>query len=191
MTELDFDVLDLDAAREKRATLRREAGKRQPQLRLGGQTYALPSELPVDTFAPLARVSGNVGMLLRAALDAAGAADDAQRGDAVALLVDSFALDKELLPELMAAVRECAVNLMGEEAVAALLAYRPSREDYAALAKGLFAKYGVSLGEALPPSDSSPSGGTTSNATSNAGTDSTPGTSTATPTDPTSSGSAV
>lgn len=185
--DVDVDVIDLDEQRGQRATMRREQGKKALAVRLQGTTYRMPDELPVDTFAPLAAVTGNVGMLVRAAIDAAQADSDEARMQSVGLLVDSIAVQDDLLPSLLSAVRQCAVNLMGQEAFDAFLAYRPSREDYSALASRLFAAYGVSLGEASTSSGSSPSGGTTSKQTSSGGTGSTPEEPTETPETPGSS----
>lgn len=168
----DYDELDLDARRASRATRRREAGRKPLVLTFGGSSYPLPPELPVHVFAPLRDVSADLGLLLRAAADAAGPDG---RADAASTLLSVFAANENLAPALLAALERCARNLAGDEAYDALMAWGPSAEDLAEIGRGVLTRYGVSLGESSPSSPSSTSEETSSSATSQPTTpDSTP-----------------
>jgi hypothetical protein len=183
-TESDEYVLDLDAER----AARREAAAKPVRLRLGGRTFDLPAELPIDVLQPLENLDIDLAMLIRQAVTLAqGQSDPAA---ATALVVDLLVANPNLPKSLIDAVRQMGQRLLGEEAYAALVASRPSYHDVAAVAKYLFKSYGVSLGNASGSNGSSETAGATSPVTSNGSTDSTPGSSSPALTAPASSGSA-
>jgi hypothetical protein len=168
-----FDGLDLDAERAVRAASREGRGQTYP-IRLGGGIVAtLPTELPVDVLAPLRALDGDLTLILRQAMEATKGGANA-RMDATELVVDVLIANPSLPVTAIDIVRDVAVNLLGQEGFAALLAARPSSQDYAALIKGVFRFYGLTLGEALPSSDSSTDVGATSSTTSSENLESTP-----------------
>lgn len=158
--------LDLDAARAAR---KREGAGITPSLRLNGQSYELPVELPVDVFDPLVHVDVDVSLLVRMAMDAREAAEKNDENANMAVLdvlVDLMVANPQLPVDLVGAVKESSRLMLGEECYAALVAFRPTVADLGAIAKHLFRQYGVGLGEALPSSDSSGDTETTSKPTS-------------------------
>lgn len=172
----DLHVLDLDSERRTRAAAREGAGEPLP-VRLGGEVVAtLPPELPLAVLEPLQEISDDLTLLIRQAMqmartDSTNAADAWQAAE---LVIDVFVSSPELPAKILGIIRRCAANLLTEEGLAALLAQRPSANDIAALAKGVFRYYGISLGEASASSDSSTDGGGTSNTTSSGSSGSTP-----------------
>lgn len=173
-TSDDFEF-DLDAAR----AARREK-KKAPTLRIGGTRYELPAELPVDVLAPLTDVDMDVALLVRQVLDARRLAEEQDNPAAanVAMLdaaVDLLVANGSLPQELIDAAKTGARRLLGEDAYAALLDFRPSLGDLVAILKYLGRQYGVGLGEASPSSDSSEGTGTTSKPTSSGSTKPTSG----------------
>ncbi len=182
-------ILDLDRER----AIRREAGRKPTPLRIGGTEVAtLPAELPLDVFAPVKRLNLDFALLFRQALDMTKADSDAQSQRAATdLIVDLLVGNPNLPTDLLAAIHDMGVALMGEEGLAGFLAARPSSDDVGALVKGLFRLYGLSLGEASASLASQESDGTTSTPTSSASTGSTPEASTSSPESPDSSESAA
>lgn len=159
-------LIDLDAHR----SARRETTTGLP-LRLGGQTYVLAPEVPLDVFEPLLAVDVDMALLVRQAMSIANGSNNAQQQrDATALIVDLLVANPNLPRDVISAIVKVAQRMLGEEAYAALVAFRPSKEDAGVLAKALFAHYGVSLGEASAPSEQSEGAGTTSKQTSSGGT---------------------
>ena len=159
-------ALDLDAAREAR---QREGRGIPPSLKFDGVSYELPVELPVDVFEPLADLNVDVSLLVRMALDAYNGAQDAGESANLALLdtlIDLVVANPKLPTELVDAVKTGARRLLGDDCYEALVAWRPTVGDLAAIAKHLGRQYGVGLGEASPSSDSSGDTETTSKPTS-------------------------
>lgn len=185
-------MLDLDAQRKQRAA-KREGQKKDQPIVIGGKIIAtLPVELPIDILEPLRELDGDITLLLREAMQTAKAGGGAAaRASATDLVIDLLASNPALPVNALDIITKIAKNLLTEEGFAGLMEARPSREDYAALVSGIFKFYGLTLGEALPSSDSSTdgqgtgeTGGETSRGTSSTTSDSTPepsGTTTASP----------
>lgn len=188
----DALVIDLDRERKTRAAAR-EGRKQAMPIRIGGEDIAtLPVELPVDVLAPLRDLDESITLLLRSAMQAQKAQNPQARWEASELVVDLLAATPTLPLDVINVLQQIGANLLGEDGLAKLLAARPSAEDYAALAKGVFRFYGVTLGEVSPSSDSSTDSGRTSRPISSGTTPaSTPGESTETPQTPSSSESAA
>lgn len=172
-TDDDFE-LDLDAAR----TARREGTGGVPALRISGTRYELPPELPVDVLAPLTEVDVDVSLLVRMVLDArrqAQESGEAANEAVIDTIVDLVVANPKLPVELVEAGKEVARRFLGDDGYDALVDYRPSMPDLAAIIRHVGRQYGVGLGEALPSSDSSEGTGTTSKETSKSTTGSTSG----------------
>lgn len=176
--ESDFAVLDLDLARKQRAAARE--GRREPlPVRIGGQTIAvLPVELPINVLEPLRSLDSDLTLILRSSMDAMRARDTTAVRDAGEIVVDVLAANPNLPVAVLDTISDVARRLLGQDGLNALMAAGPSTDDLAALSKGVFRFYGVTLGEASAPSGSSTSGGATSNTTSGPTSESTSATST-------------
>jgi hypothetical protein len=159
------DVLDLDLDQER--VVRREGKGDALRVRNRGQEFALPAELPLEALAPLADLDVDFGALMQQAM---GAADANDRKEAGNILVDMLLTRKDLPKQVVDAVKTMLSVIFGPDQWAAFLNTRPSLPDFMALARGLFAAYGTSLGEALGSTSSSDAGGPTLSATSNANT---------------------
>jgi hypothetical protein len=163
----DENVIDLDRAR----ATRREAKGAPTPIRLGGETIAaLPVELPLDVFEPVKLLDLDIALLIRKAVDMQQASDRDQAMAATSLLIDLLVARPTLPSELIDAIVESGRRLLNSEEYPEgynkFVAARPTREDVAEFAKGVFRQYGVGLGEALQSSDSSTSGEGTSKQTS-------------------------
>jgi len=158
---------DLDAKRLERArarAARQEARGETLPITLGGQAIAtLGAEFPLDVLEPLADINLDIALLMQQAVAAAQANDNSAN---VELIVNILAANPDLPREFLAAVKEIARRLLGDEGYAAFVAARPSPWDVGALVSVLFQWYGVSLGESSGSSDASSTGGATSNMTS-------------------------
>lgn len=177
----DFLAIDLDAERKQRAAAR-EGKKQNLPIIIGGQTIAvLPVELPIDVLEPLRTLDADLTMILRSAMQAARGKDAESRWESTELVVDVLAANPALPVTVLDTVAQVAKNLLTADGFTALMASRPTREDFAALTKGVFRFYGVTLGEALEPSGSSTASGVTSSTTSESTSASTPAISTPTP----------
>lgn len=186
-----IDVIDLDAERNARAAAREGRGEALP-IRFGGAVVAtLPVELPIDVFAPVRTLDESLTMVLRSAMQAFKAETQERRVDQTEMVIDLLAANPDMPVAVLDAIKQIAVNLLAQSGYDALMAARPTGQDIAALLKGVFRFYGVSLGEALPPSGSSTNDGETSNTTSGSTSDSTSEESGPAATPPTSSVSAV
>lgn len=173
-TSPDFAGIDLDAERKSRAAQREATGQELP-IRLGGKVIAtLPAELPLSVFSPLRVFDQELAMLMRSAVDAARAQQSSDRWDATDMVISLLASNPALPTRVLDVIGEVAKGLFGEDGYAALLAERLTKEDVAVLAKGVFRWYGVTLGEASAPSESSEGSGTTLTPTSSTTTASTP-----------------
>lgn len=160
--EFDFDF-------DKNRAARREARQRVPALRIAGQRYELPLELPVDVLEPLADLNMDVSLLIRQVLDVRKQAvedGEAQNEALLGAVIDMLVVNPSLPRELVAAVKEMAQRLLGPSGYTALAAARPTVPDLGAVMKYIAAQYGVGLGEASRSSDSSDGSGTTSSLTS-------------------------
>lgn len=174
---LTDDVLDLDRERAVRREARAQAGGSPDGMpvRFGGEIIAtLPAELPIDVFGPLKDLDVDLALLIQQAVRISAGDDEQATRDATGLVVDLLVAHPSLPSDLVDAVRQMGVALLGPDGLDKFMAARPTREDFGAFAKGLFRHYGVSLGEALGSPASPETGGATSNPTSNATTDSTP-----------------
>lgn len=161
-----LEGIDLDAERETRAAAREGRNEGAP-IYFGGKIITtLPVELPIDVFAPLTKIDEALMLLLREAMQAATGSDSERKWEATSLVVDLLAATPRLPTTVLEVAKGIGENLLGAEGFALFMAERPSREDIGALIKAVFRFYGVSLGEALPSSDSSEIGGGTSNTTS-------------------------
>lgn len=193
MSDDDFEVIDLDAER----AVRREALGKPTAVKFGGETIAvLPVELPLDVLEPIKALDVDIAMLVRQVMDMRSAeGDEAQSAAATSLVIDLLVSRPSLPVEIIEAVQDMGRRLLNSQeypdGYEKFVAQRPSREDVAGLAKGLFKRYGVGLGEALQSSDSSTSGGQTSKPTSKPTTKSTSGASGKRPRKTASSESAV
>lgn len=162
----DPDVYDIDAERDSR-TAQREGHADGLPIVSGGVTIALlPVELPIDVFAPLKDIDEALMLLLHEAMKMATGPDAAAKWEATDLVVGLLASTPRLPVQVIEVAKGIGENLMGAEGFAAFMALRPSKEDIGSLVKRVFRFYGVSLGEALPSSDSSETGGGTSSTTS-------------------------
>jgi hypothetical protein len=162
--DLDLE-LDLDSARGAR-------NEEKPKtIRLGGKVIDLPKQLPMEVLEPLLDVDADLSMLLRSALDARQASDDAMA--VASAVIDMVVVNPRLPQQLIAAVKEMAKRLVGES-YAVLVEAKLTLPEAASIAKFVFKVYGVSLGEASPSSDSAAGEGSgeTSNQTSAASADS-------------------
>lgn len=170
----DLEVLDLDAERSARAAEREGKAKALP-IRFGGENIAvLPVEMPVDVLSPLRSLDGDLTLILRQAMQASrGGANE--KFEATELVIDVLASNPALPVTALDTLTKVAKGLLTEEGFERLMAQRPSAQDFAALVKGVFRFYGLSLGEASPSSDSPPDdSGETSPGTSSTTSDSTP-----------------
>jgi hypothetical protein len=157
-------TIDLDAAK------REAAHPEGITIRLGGEDFTLPSELPVDVFDPLLDENLDLVGLIREVL----ADKDSDLTDDVLRIIG----ERPSLPkQLIGAVKDCFALLFGAEQYAAFTAKRPSIQDYLRLAKALPSLYGVSLGEAFASPASPESDGATQKPTSEPTAGSTPETS--------------
>ncbi len=172
MSDMDLSHgLDLAADRNRRAAMREGKGQDLPITFGDEHITTLPVELPVDVFAPLRELDGDVTLLLREAMNAYQAEDQGR----AALVIDLIASNPRLPLTALDTFRQIAENLLTKDGFARLQEHRPSGQDYAFLVKGVLRFYGLSLGEALPSSESSTdSPGGTSPGTSSTTSDSTP-----------------
>jgi hypothetical protein len=171
----EIAVLDLDSERDARAAARE--GKQSPlPIRWRGEVIAtLPVELAFEVLAPLQLINSDLTLMLRQAVQVARNNNQASdRWDAAELVIDVLAANPKLPSTVLTVIQQMSTALLGEEGVAKFLAGKPSTGDIAALAKGVFRHYGVSLGEASASSDSSETSGGTSNTTSSDTSTSTP-----------------
>lgn len=179
---------DLDARRLARAqarAARQEARGETLPIIFGGTAIAeLPAEFALDVLEPLRHVNLDIALVIQQAV-ANATADDAATAN-LQLIVNILAAHPELPSELITAVKEVGVRLLGPEGYAAFVAQRPTPWDVAALGEIVFGWYGLSLGEALRSSTSSGVGGETSNSISKNGSASTSGESGSAPASPAS-----
>lgn len=157
----DVVHLDLDAAE------REIAYPDGINLRLGGHTYTLPAELPLDVLDPLIAEDFDLAGLIVELTSIGG--DDL--GESV---VNLLTKRPDLPRQFKETIHGCLRLLMGGEAFDAFLATRPSLQKYGRLIRGVLGLYGTTLGEATASLTTSGTGGATSNQTSDASTESMP-----------------
>ncbi len=153
-------------------------------VRLRGEQFIFPAEVPADALDPL--LSGEldlVGLLS----DLVNTSGSTMTGEVIDLLFKRPSLPGAFL----SAVKDIYRILLGDEAFAEFAAVRPSIGDYVRLTKGLVAVYGVDLGKLFGSADSSESDGEMSSPTSTGSTTSTPAESGSGPDSQASSGSAA
>jgi hypothetical protein len=167
------DTVDLRQRRIDRAKARvakREGRGERLTIRDGDSVIAvLEAEFPLDVLEPLVDVNLDIALVIEQAITMATADDQAQQIAAIDLIVKILAGNPDLFRELIDAIKEMVRRLFGQDGYTAFVATRPSVWDISDLVKALMAWYGVSLGEASPPSTASNGGGTsrpTSNGTS-------------------------
>jgi hypothetical protein len=152
------NVLDLDAAR------RESAHPEGIVVRLGGEDFTLPAELPADVFDPFLTPEFDLSGLIIAVFKDKN--DDGSESDLAERLV-SLLFDRPSLPtEVIDAVYRALELLFGDEQWATFKAQRPSFKDLGRLVGGLFRLYGTSLGEAFASVSSVTTAGPTSKQTS-------------------------
>lgn len=140
---------------------------------LGGETFTLPAEFPVDVLDPFLDEKFDLAGLIREAVRKSKNEDGTTKPVSV-IVVDTL-FDRPSLPvELIQTIYAAFEQLFGAEDYARFKAQRPSIGDYQRLTSGLFSLYGVSLGEAFASPDSSESDGATQKETSAGSTESTP-----------------
>jgi hypothetical protein len=170
----EFEGLDLDQERQVRAA-QREGSKKPWPIRIGGRVICvLPVELPFEVITPLRAIDDTIALVLRQAMTLATNKDAGAKWEASELVVDMLASSPDLPVKVVEVIQQISTNLLTQEGVDLFMAAKPSTNDIAALAKGVFRYYGVSLGEASPSSDSSTDGGGTSPTTSSTNSTSTP-----------------
>lgn len=160
MTDLIYAEFDMDAAR------REEECPDGIRLTYRGAEFILPAELPIDIF----------DALLSDELDLTGIFTELLNSEEEDVMpaVLKMLIDRPTLPKAMLdAIHACFRSLFGEEDYPRFRGLRPSIKDVVRLARGLFERYGTSLGEAFASRDSSESAGATSSQDSSSTTEST------------------
>ncbi|MEU9837450.1 hypothetical protein AB0D67_38445 [Streptosporangium sp. NPDC048047] len=128
----------------------------------GRIVWELATELPLDVLELLTHVPVDLGLIVRTALHATRAQDpNAATMGVIDMVVDQLTFNKELPDQVMTAVQQMAVRLLGEQGFADFFALRPAALDIIALAKGADVGVRARLEESSP-SSGSVSGGTTS-----------------------------
>lgn len=131
-------MIDLDARRAEIA-----ATPRDP-LRIGGEAFDLPVELPGDVLAPF--LAPNLG-LVELLADAIANSDDEEGDDIGEMVFDALAKNPTLPTGLVEAAKQALKALIGEDRYPAFIAARPTVPEYLLIARELFAEYGMSLGD--------------------------------------------
>lgn len=161
MTDMIYADFDMDAAR------REEECPDGIRLVFKGEEFILPAELPIDIF----------DALLSDELDLTGIFTELlnSEDEDVVKAVLKMLIDRPTLPKVMLdAIHACFRSLFGDEHYPRFRSLRPSIKDVVRLARGLFERYGTSLGEAFASRDSSEGAGATSSQDSSSTTESTP-----------------
>ncbi len=145
-------MIDLDA-------LRGEAAQTPKELRLDGQTFTLPAELPGDVLAPF--LASDLG-LIEVIAEALNGNDEDAMSD---LIFDALAKKPTLPSALLEAAANALRSLLGDQ-YEAFVALRPSVPTYMLLGRALFEEYGMSLGDFFGSGSSSDNEDETSKQTS-------------------------
>jgi len=161
MSDLIYADFDMDAAR------REEECPDGIRLVYKGEEFILPAELPIDIFDALLSDDLDLTGIFTELLNSE---DEDVMKAVLKLLIDRPSLPKVLLD----AIHACFRSLFGDEDYPRFRRLRPSIKDVVRLARGLFERYGTSLGEAFASPDSPEAGGATSSQTSSSTTESTP-----------------
>lgn len=156
------NVIDLGAEAAKREV-------RFPEgivVKLGGETFTLPAELPAIALDPIFEINVDLAAVLTQAVKLATGSDK----DAAATGADAIGtilLNSPNLPkDVWVALRASLAILFGEEQWARFEKLNPSLPTYIALIKNAVKMYGSTLGEAFGSASSSETGGLTSSETS-------------------------
>lgn len=194
----------LEQSRQQRADQRRKAAKEAEAAgrEARGETYPLDfgttqvelgAEFPITALEPLLGLDEEIGLVIKQAVTLATVRDDdEQQREGVQLMVDLLVMTPNLPRKLLGIAREVGDNLLGAEAMGALLASGPSAPDVASLVGAIWSWYAEALGEAFESIASSPSDGETLKQTSPGSTpDSTPAAPSSPPDTPTSSAPAA
>lgn len=170
----EFEGLDLDQERQVRAAAR-EGQKKELPIKINGEVIAtLPAELPFGVITPLRKIDDTIALVIRQGMTLVSDQEKAAKWEATELVVNMLASNEDLPTKVVEVIEEISVNLLTRDGLDKFMAAKPSVPDLKALALGIFAYYGVSLGEASPSSDSSTGDGGTSPTTSSTNSDSTP-----------------
>ncbi|MFD4933425.1 hypothetical protein [Streptomyces virginiae] len=154
-------AIDLDAERRE---------VRYPNgipVRLKGEQFLFPAEVPADALDPLLSEDLDLVGLLS---DIVGTKGATVSGEVIELLFKRPKLPRQFLTT----VKDIYRILLGNEAFAEFARVRPSIGDYVRLTKALVTLYGVDLGNLFGSGDSSENDGETSSPTSAGSTSSTP-----------------
>lgn len=152
-------MIDLDAAR------RETAYPDGIPVALGGETFLLPAELPVDALDPLLSDDLDLVGVLKQVFEERKNSDDTD--ESFGELVLDVLLARPALPrQVIQAIKDVFAALFGAEQYDRFVAQQPSINDYLRLGQALLPLMGVGLGEALNSAGSSEPGGETSNPTS-------------------------
>lgn len=161
MTGIDFDAILAESRREN------------VPLTIGGQTFDLPPELPLDVVAPF--LADDLGLVDLIGKIIAEDDDDAEEDKGLVDMVFDVLKAHPALPfELVSAAKESLRLLLGDDAYAAFLGIRPGLQSTRALVQALVGEYGVSLLDFFSSDAESDSTGDASKETSSDSTDSTP-----------------
>jgi hypothetical protein len=136
-------MIDLDARREEVAATPKE-------IRLGGETFILPPELPGDVLAPF--LAADLGLVDLLADAIANSDDKDEIGDMVFELLGK---NPSLPSSLVTAGSDALKALIGADRYPVFLEKRPTVPEYLLIAQGLFTEYGMSLGDFFGSSSSS------------------------------------
>lgn len=183
-----FEALDLDAA----AARRESSFPGGIPIKLGGETFTLPAELPAEALDPLLDLDVDMASIVASAarVQATGDTDEAKDVGGQ-ILIEALLSNPNLPVDVIRGVYASLAVLFGEEQWALWLTKKPSIPTYAVLLRGLWRAYGVSLGEAFASAAPSASDGETSSPTSKGSTGSTRAASTKAPAKKASSVSAA
>ncbi|MGG2460121.1 hypothetical protein ACO0M4_09925 [Streptomyces sp. RGM 3693] len=136
-------------------------------VRLRGEQFLFPAELPAKALDPLLSDDLDLLGLLRDVLEAT-------ENPTTATIVELIFKRPHLPRRFINAVYAIHRLLLGDDEYERLEALNPSFPDYVRLTTGLARVYGVDLGKLLGLGSSSENGGETSSSTSAGTTDSTP-----------------
>jgi hypothetical protein len=128
-------------------------------VKLRGEQFLFPAEVPADALDPLLSEDLDLVGLLGEVVDSSGEFSTAE-------VIDLFFRRSSLPREFLAAVKDIYRILLGEEAFEAFTTVRPSIGDYVRLTKALTQVYGVDLGKLFGLGGSSATDGETSKPTS-------------------------
>ncbi|GHE31558.1 hypothetical protein GCM10017673_37870 [Streptosporangium violaceochromogenes] len=186
-------ALNLNAARRARAERRgRKAGPFPLYFGANGDgsdklIAMLPPGLPLHALEPFTRLDVDLSYLLHVVEKAMLSGNNTTNAEVIGMATGLLHKTPNLPAQLVNAVREAAVEILGKDGYDRFMAERPDVEDIGELVRSLAAEWSVGRGESSPPSGGSPSGTEDSTPISNSSTDSTSPESSTTPKTPDSS----